>query len=74
MDTDTEWIEDEELPPSLRAKIFALKACRNRCLAHANDKDVLEIARPVLKMFATILQHSGSFTADANDEYVNEEF
>lgn len=70
MDTDTEWVEDSELSPSLRAKLFALKTCRNRCLAHAGDKDALEIAKPVLKMFATILQHAGSFTAEADDEWV----
>lgn len=68
METDTEWTEDADLPPLLRAKLFALKTCRNRCIAHGNDPDVLDIAKPVLDMFATIIQHSGSFSADADDE------
>jgi len=68
MDVDTEWIEDADMAPLLRAKIFALKTCRNRCLAHSKDEEVLEIAKPVLNMFATIIRHSGSFTADANDD------
>lgn len=70
MDTDTEWVDDEFLPPLVRAKIFALKTCRNRCIAHGQDDDALEVAKPVLKMFATILQNGGSFSADAEDEYV----
>ncbi|KAH8102266.1 armadillo-type protein [Cristinia sonorae] len=70
MDTEVEWIETADLPPMLRAKILALKVCRNRCLAHSKDKEVLEIARPVLKMFATILEYSGSFNGEANDETV----
>lgn len=68
MDTDTEWVEDENMTPSLRAKLLALKVCRNRCMAHAEDETALDIASPVLKMFLTLLEHSGSLTADAQDE------
>lgn len=68
MDTDTEWVEDENIKPSLRAKLLALKVCRHRCMAHAEDETALDIASPVLKMFLTLLQHSGSLTADAQDE------
>ena len=51
----------------LRAKILALKVCRNRCIAHAGSETALEIAQPVIRMFSTVLQHEGSFSADAND-------
>ncbi|CAL1708691.1 unnamed protein product [Somion occarium] len=68
MDTDEEWLEDADLTPELRAKIFALKTCRNRCLAHASDENALDIAKPVLKMFTTLIQNSGSFTETAQDD------
>lgn len=68
VDADAEWVEDDDMEPLLRAKILALKTCRNRCLAHRNDKEVLEIAKPVLNMFATIIRYGGSFTAEATDE------
>lgn len=71
MDTDEEWLEDADLTPELRAKIFALKTCRNRCLAHASDENALDIAKPVLKMFTTLIQNSGSFTETAQDECVH---
>ena len=70
MDTDEEWTEDDDLSPQVRAKLFALKTCRNRCLAHAGDDNALDIAKPVLKMFSTLVVNVGSFTEDANDEYV----
>jgi sister chromatid cohesion protein PDS5 len=70
METDEEWVEDSEMSPQLRAKIMALKVFRNRCLAAAatNAKDALEIAEPVVKMFITLLQYSGSLKEDSNDE------
>ncbi|KAI0938430.1 hypothetical protein AcW1_001836 [Taiwanofungus camphoratus] len=68
MDTDEEWVEDSAMSPELKTKILALKVCRNRCLAHASADTALDIARPVLKMFITLLQHSGSFSADAVDD------
>ncbi|TCD68846.1 hypothetical protein EIP91_009560 [Steccherinum ochraceum] len=68
MDTDSEWIENDDLSPLLRAKIFAIKTCQNRCLAHQDDESVGDIAKPVLKMLSTIIQCGGSFTADSNDD------
>jgi sister-chromatid-cohesion protein PDS5 len=68
MDDDEEWIEDDDISPTLSAKVLALKVCRNRSLAHASSDTALEISKPVLKMFATLLEHSGSFAADAADE------
>ncbi|TFY67169.1 hypothetical protein EVJ58_g1799 [Rhodofomes roseus] len=69
MDTEEEWVEDSAMTPLLRAKLYALKLCRNRCLAHARSETAVEIARPVLKMFIALLQNAGSLTADAHDEY-----
>jgi hypothetical protein len=70
MDTDEEWVEDEDVPNALNAKIQALKVCRNRCLAHAATDTALDVSAPVLKMFVTLLECSGSFSAEADDEYV----
>lgn len=67
---EEEWVEDYAMSPLLRAKLYALKVCRNRCLAHASSETAVEIARPVLKMFIAILQNIGSLTAEAQDEYV----
>lgn len=68
MDADTEWAEDEDVKPQLRAKILSLKVCRNRCLAHANSETALDVATPVLKMFLTLLEHSGSLQSDISEE------
>jgi len=68
MEDEEEWVEDDDISPTLSAKVLSLKVCRNRSLAHASSETALEIFTPVLKMFATLLEHSGSFTADAADE------
>lgn len=68
MDDDEEWIEDDDLSPIIKAKILTLKVCRNRSLAHASSDTAVEISKPVLKMFATLLENSGSLSADVIDE------
>lgn len=67
MDVDNDWLNDDDVPPILRARIQALKVCRNRCLAHASSPNAIDIATPALKMFTTLIQHSGSFKVDARD-------
>ncbi|KIJ63153.1 hypothetical protein HYDPIDRAFT_113739 [Hydnomerulius pinastri MD-312] len=67
MDVDNDWAEDDNVSPIQKARILALKVCRNRCLAHASTGMALEVATPVLKMFSTLLEHSGSYSADAAD-------
>ncbi|KAI0037137.1 cohesin-associated protein Pds5 [Vararia minispora EC-137] len=68
--SNDEWIDDALMPPRLRAKVLALKVCRNRCLAQARiSTDVAgEIARPVLKMLVTLLEHAGALRADSDDD------
>lgn len=71
MDVDEdaeEWVEEDELPPLAKAKILALKVCRHRCLVHAGDESAVEIATPVLKMLATLLDNGGTLSEDAVDE------
>ncbi|GBE89081.1 armadillo-type protein [Sparassis latifolia] len=72
METDEEnveeWGEEADVTSEVRAKVLALKVCRNRCLAHAADATALEIAKPALKMFATLLQYNGSLSAGARDD------
>jgi sister chromatid cohesion protein PDS5 len=70
MDVENEWFEDDEVPAELRAKILALKVCRNRSLAHASSESALEISTPVLKMLTTLLLNNGSFKPDSDDECV----
>ena len=67
METDEDWVDDAVMPLELRAKVLALKVCRNRCLAHASSETALEIAQPVIRMFSTVLQYEGAFSADARD-------
>ncbi|KAF9226311.1 hypothetical protein BS17DRAFT_794477 [Gyrodon lividus] len=67
MDVDEDWVEDDDVAPIEKARILALKVCRNRCLAHASTETALEVATPVLKMFSTLLEHSGSYSAGAPD-------
>jgi len=74
MDTDVDWVEDEDVPPRLRARILALKVCRNRCLAHASTDTALEVATPVLKMLSTLISHGGSYSGGATDESVSHVF
>jgi hypothetical protein len=72
MDVDftEEWVDDDDVSLNLKAKIMSLKVFRNRSLAHASSDTALAISTPVLKMLATLLDHNGSFTADAAEEYV----
>ncbi|KAI0371302.1 hypothetical protein BV20DRAFT_1120710 [Pilatotrama ljubarskyi] len=67
MQTDEDWVEDANMSLELRAKVLALKVCRNRCLAHAGSDTALEIAQPVIRMFSTVLQYEGAFSAGARD-------
>lgn len=67
MDAENDWVNDDDIPPILRARIQALKVCRNRCIAHASSPNAIDIAMPALKMFTTLIQHSGSFKVDARD-------
>lgn len=71
MDIDDDWVEDDDLAPIQKARILALKVCRNRCLASASAGTAVELATPALKMFSTLLEHSGSFSADAPDGLVS---
>lgn len=68
MEDDEEWVEDDGVSATLRAKILSLKVCRNRLLAHASSNTALEMSKPVLKLFTTLLEHSGSFAVDTADE------
>ncbi|KAF7350447.1 Sister chromatid cohesion protein pds5 [Mycena venus] len=68
MDTEEEWADESDVSDNLRAKILALKVCRNRSLAHAKKENALEIATPVLKMLATLLECGGSFIADSGED------
>ena len=67
MDAEEEWVIDEDVSTTLQAKILALKVCRNRSLAHASSDKALEISTPVLKMFGTLLEHNGSFSASFSE-------
>jgi len=67
-----EWGEDDyEIPPRTKAKLLAVKICRNRCLVHAKSESALDVAAPVLKMLVTLLANGGSMTETAADEYVS---
>ncbi|KIK94536.1 hypothetical protein PAXRUDRAFT_827895 [Paxillus rubicundulus Ve08.2h10] len=67
MDVDDDWVQDDDMTPLQSARMLALKVCRNRCLANASSETALDIATPVLKMFSTLLEHYGSYSADAPD-------
>ena len=66
-------MRDEDVSSTLQAKILALKVCRNRSLAHSSSDKALEISTPALKMFATLLEYDGSFSAHSGEreEYVH---
>lgn len=70
MEMDTDWVDDDQMPAELQAKILALKVCRNRCLALAGSDTALEIVQPVVRMFSTLLKNEGRFSEDAKDTYV----
>ncbi|KAF5390105.1 hypothetical protein D9757_003848 [Collybiopsis confluens] len=63
-DDGEEWIEDEDVSNNLRAKVVALKLFRHRCVAHADSKNSIEIATPVLKMLTTITLQAGSIRSN----------
>lgn len=64
-----DWVENEDVSDELRAKLLALKVCRNRCLAHTEEDNAAEIATPVLKMLATLVEHEGSLIPNIAEEY-----
>lgn len=68
MDEGEEWVEDEDVSDNLRAKLLSLKVCRNRGLAHSASEKALEIATPVLKMLATLLEHNGSLVPNVQED------
>ncbi|KAJ7637138.1 armadillo-type protein [Roridomyces roridus] len=71
MDTEEEaeeWASDEEVSDNLRAKILAIKVCRFRCLAHVGADNAVEIATPVLKLLASLIDNGGSLVADSGED------
>ncbi len=48
--------------------MFALKVVRNRCLAHGSSKRALEIATPLLKLLATLIEFEGSVNGEVEEE------
>lgn len=68
METDEERFEDCDVPDELKAKLLAPKACRNRSSAFGSSDKALDIATPVLKMLASILEKNGSLTPDVNEK------
>lgn len=67
-------MDDDAVPDSLRAKVTALKVCRNRCLAHADTAQALEIATPVLKLLATLVEHDGTLNPEVEEKCVYQRF
>ena len=68
---DEDWFEDDEVPDELRSKILALKVLRNRCLAHKSKEQALEIATPVLKLLATLIEFEGSVSHQLEEKSVS---
>ncbi|KAJ7057849.1 hypothetical protein C8F01DRAFT_1151285 [Mycena amicta] len=68
MDTDEEWADETEISDNLRAKILAIKVCRNRSLAHAASQNAVDISTPVLKLLATLLHNGGSILPDSGED------
>ncbi|KAI0790526.1 armadillo-type protein [Abortiporus biennis] len=69
MEVENDWIEDSDLHPRLRAKLLALKTCRNRCLVNASTENALDIVKPVLKMFTTLVTYGGAFKPDTEESF-----
>ncbi|KAJ7057785.1 armadillo-type protein [Mycena amicta] len=68
MDMDEEWADETEISDNLRAKILAIKVCRNRSLAHAASQNAVDISTPVLKLLATLLHNGGSILPDSGED------
>ncbi|KAH7098634.1 armadillo-type protein [Auriculariales sp. MPI-PUGE-AT-0066] len=67
VDSEDDWAEDSALPELARAKLTALKMCRNRCLAQQGTKTAEDVTGPALKLIFTILEHNGSVQENADD-------
>ena len=70
MDMDEEWIPDEDVTPTMRARILCLKICRNRSMSHASSDKAMDMSTPTMKLFATILDHNGSPSGLSGERYV----
>lgn len=69
MDVDGDWKEDSQLSDILRTKILSLKLCRHRCIAQAKSESPMDIASPVFKMLATLLQYDGLLSDKITTRY-----
>lgn len=47
---DDNWIPDEELNDSNRARISALKVLVNRCIAYADSPEAGKVSSPIFKL------------------------
>lgn len=66
---EEEWADDQDVSDLLHAKVIALKLCRYRSLVHSDDKS-MTVAKPVFKLLASILDHSGALVQDVEEECV----
>ncbi|KAF8506492.1 armadillo-type protein [Hysterangium stoloniferum] len=59
-----EWAADNEVSWSTKAKLLAIKICRNRCIVHGGSKAALDVGAPVLTMLLALLNHGGSISEE----------
>ena len=64
---DEAWLADEDVPALCRAKVRALKLCRNRSISQASSSVALEILSPAIKLYVTLLRNEGSFSPDSKE-------
>ena len=63
-ESDTQWIEEPELPVSDQAKLVALRLITHRILGFARASNASEIAKPVLELLDSILANDGATSTE----------
>ncbi|RIB07171.1 armadillo-type protein, partial [Gigaspora rosea] len=64
METEVDWVDDDELDDECKAKVLGLKVLVNRLLAVSETEAVAEIAKPVFKLLWTLIRGGGEILPD----------
>ncbi|WVQ98079.1 hypothetical protein IAU59_005201 [Kwoniella sp. CBS 9459] len=66
VDSDT-WMNEDELEPLDRAKIYGLRLLTHRCLAFARDPEAETVLKPILKLLSSVLENDGMVNQDTKE-------
>ncbi|WVF69779.1 hypothetical protein IAT40_004558 [Kwoniella sp. CBS 6097] len=61
------WVNEEDLEPLDRAKIFGLRLLTHRCLGFARDPEADTVLKPILKLLSSVLENDGMINQNTQE-------